>query len=103
MAERGEFKVGVRTVDLVHKDQIDILNYEKDSESLYDRPLKIEVWYPAELDKSVEPHIQYEEVMGNANSDDRPLIPFTFSGRAVRDAEPHRNEDSYPLVIVSHG
>ena len=103
LAERGEFKVGVRTVDLVHKDQIDILNYEKDSESLYDRPLKIEVWYPAELDKSVEPHIQYEEVMGNANSDDRPLIPFTFSGRAVRDAEPHRNEDSYPLVIVSHG
>ena len=33
---------------------------------------------------------------------DRPLIPFEFAGRALRDAKPDF-EDSYPLVIVSHG
>ncbi|NBC05164.1 MAG: dienelactone hydrolase [Bacteroidetes bacterium] len=103
LAERGEFEVGVKTIDLVHKDQIDILNYDKDSKSLYDRQLKIEVWYPAELEKNVESLVHYEEVMGNANSDDRPLIPFTFLGRAVRDAETYTSEDSYPLIIVSHG
>ncbi|NBC05183.1 MAG: dienelactone hydrolase, partial [Bacteroidetes bacterium] len=103
LAKRGEFEVGVRTMNLVHENQLDILNYENDSESHYDRPLRIEVWYPANLKNNNEEIVEYEEVMGNANSEDRPLIPFTFPGRALRDADPHLIDGSYPLIIVSHG
>ncbi len=103
LAARGEYTVGVQTLDLVHKDQIDILNYGKDADSIYDRPLKIEVWYPADIPSDAESLISYDEVMGNANSTDRPIMPFTFLGRASRNAKPHLSEDPYPLIIVSHG
>jgi len=103
LAARGEQAVGVRTIDLVHKNQIDILNYTGGTDSLYDRPIKIEVWYPAEISEGTESMTSYDEVMGNANSKDRPLIPFKFLGRANRDADVDLKEDPYPLVIVSHG
>lgn len=103
LAARGEYSVGVQTIELLHKDQIDILNYKKDSDSLYDRPLKVEVWYPAEISNESDELVTYEEVMGNANSPDRPVIPFTFLGRASRGAKPDLKEEPYPLIIVSHG
>jgi len=100
---RGDYSVGVQTIDLIHEDQIDILNYGKGPDSLYDRPLKVEVWYPADISDQSDELIIYEEVMGNANSPDRPLIPFTFLGRANREADPALTGGPYPLVIVSHG
>jgi predicted dienelactone hydrolase len=103
LAERGQYSVGVRTIDLVHKNQIDILNYTKDSDSLYDRTLKVEVWYPADIPKATRQMVTYNDHMGNANSMDRPLIPFTFSGRAVRNSKPYLGQGPYPLIIVSHG
>ena len=103
LASRGNYSVGVQTIDLVHKGQIDILNYTKDADSLYDRPLKVEVWYPANLPEGSKELVTYDEVMGNANSEDRPLIPFTFLGRAVRNSKPLLSDGPYPLIIVSHG
>lgn len=103
LAGRGDYSVGVQTIDLIHEDQIDILNYGKGPDSLYDRPLKVEVWYPADISDQSDELIIYEEVMGNANSPDRPLIPFTFLGRANREADPALTGGPYPLVIVSHG
>ncbi len=104
LAGRGDHSVGVQTIDLIHNDQIDILNYKKDSDSLYNRPLKIEVWYPADISDDSNELIIYDEVMGNANSPDRPIIPFTFQGRASREAEPAlKGGGPYPLVMVSHG
>jgi predicted dienelactone hydrolase len=103
LAGRGDYSVGVQTIDLVHKDQIDILNYGKGSDSLYNRPLKVEVWYPADIPDDSEELTTYEEVMGNANSPDRPLIPFTFPGRAKREADSNQKAGPYPLIIVSHG
>jgi predicted dienelactone hydrolase len=103
LADRGDYSVGVQTVDLLNKDQIDILNYGKGPDSLYDRPLKVEVWYPAGISDENNELIIYEEVMGNANSPDRPIIPFTFLGRANREADPELEGGPYPLVIVSHG
>ena len=41
--------------------------------------------------------------MGNFSDPNRPLIPFTFKGRARRDAKPDGSQGPYPLVIVSHG
>ena len=103
LAARGDFSVGVQTIDLVNKDQIDILNISNSQDSLYDRKLKVEVWYPAQVPVGQEELVVYDEVLGNANSPDRPIIPFTFRGRALRDASPDRQETPYPLVIVSHG
>ncbi len=104
LSARGNYAVGVRTIELVNKDQLDILNYNKESaDSLYDRPLTLEVWYPAQLGDGQEQMITYEEVMGNAGAPDRPLVPFTFLGRSVRDASPDPGIAPYPLVIVSHG
>ncbi len=104
LSARGNYAVGVRSIDLVNKDQLDVLNYNKENaDSLYDRPLTVEVWYPAELGEGQEQMITYDEVMGNANTPDRSLIPFTFLGRSARDAAPDRRDAAYPLVIVSHG
>jgi len=103
LAGRGDYSVGVQTIDLLHKDQIDILNYGKDLDSLYDRPLKVEVWYPAEISDESEELVTYEDAMGNANSPDRPIIPFTFPGRAGRAAKPELKGGPHPLIIVSHG
>ncbi|MEM6699500.1 MAG: alpha/beta fold hydrolase [Bacteroidota bacterium] len=103
LAARGEYKVGVRTLKFVNKDQIDILNSKDGSDLLYDRPLTVEVWYPAKLSDEVEELVTYDEVMGTANNPMRPVIPFTFQGRAARDAAPLVSDTSYPLIIVSHG
>lgn len=103
LAARGEFKVGVKTAHLIHHDQIDILNSSKDKDSIYDRPLTVEIWYPALLAEGENEEVIYEDVMGNFNSPDRPLIPFTFKGRALRDAKPDKTNGPYPLLIVSHG
>jgi len=103
LAVRGEYAVGVQTIDLIHKDQIDILNYGKDADSLYDRPLTLEVWYPATISNGSEELVTYDEVMGNAGSPDRPIIPFTFLGRSSRNTNPSLADGPYPLIIVSHG
>ncbi len=103
LAARGEYAVGVQTLDLINKNQLDILNYGKGPDSLYNRPLKIEIWYPAEGSLESGDLISYDEVMGQNGNPTRPLIPFTFLGRATRNAKPAYSDDAYPLVIVSHG
>jgi predicted dienelactone hydrolase len=103
LASRGEYTVGVQTLDLIHANQLDILNYGKGLDSIYNRPLKIEVWYPAEAKSGADELISYDEVMGQNGNPTRPIIPFTFLGRATRNAKPAYSDDSYPLVIVSHG
>lgn len=105
LAARGSYKVGVRTIDLVHKNQIDILGQPKGLDTImyYDRPLKIEVWYPAILDDNEKEIVSYDQVMGQVGSEGRPLIPFTFLGRASREAKPELKDGAFPLVIVSHG
>jgi predicted dienelactone hydrolase len=101
LAARGEYAVGVQTMDLIHENQLDILNYGKGGDSLYNRPLKVEIWYPAEAGSNEL--ISYDEVMGQNGSPTRPIIPFTFLGRATRNAKPVNSTTAFPLVIVSHG
>ena len=103
LAARGTYGVGVRTIDLVNKDQLDVLNHKDGVTPKYDRHLKIEVWYPAVIPDG-KPEIEvYDEVLGNNGDTTRPLIPFQFKGRSLRDAEPDRGSSAYPLVILSHG
>ena len=105
LAHRGNYSVGVQTVEVVNQDEIDILNWSaEDPNPLYDRELTLEIWYPARLEKHDEEITSYHDVLGSGEGDpDRPLRPFEFGGRAARDAMPNLDDGPYPLVIVSHG
>jgi pimeloyl-ACP methyl ester carboxylesterase len=94
LAPRGSYAVGVRTLDLVNAGQTDILNFNKDTGKApqYDRPLKVEVWYPATLLSGQEQRVVYPS--------DRK--DFDVPGKAARDAPPLKGQ-RFPLVIVSHG
>jgi predicted dienelactone hydrolase len=101
LAARGPESVGVRTVDIVHPGQPDILNFDKQTGKapLYDRPLKLEVWYPALIPAGEEEKTVYHSAMaGNGN----PPGSFDIPGKALRDATPVTGR-KFPMVIVSHG
>jgi predicted dienelactone hydrolase len=95
--------VGVQTLKLVHPAQLDVLHGKANQYPLYDRPLTVEIWYPAQVSSSNPSTVTYQSTLGRANDPKRPLIPFTFQGRATRDAQPDPSGGAYPLVIVSHG
>ena len=103
LSARGEYKVGVRTLELVNKNQVDILHSKAGSDPLYDRHLKVEVWYPAIVPEGKKELVVYNQVMGMFNDSTRPIIPFTFEGRSLRDAASDVSGGVYPLIIVSHG
>jgi predicted dienelactone hydrolase len=102
LSAKGTYAVGVKTVQLVHKNQVDVLNSKEGKDPIYDRPITIEVWYPATETQNGKT-VVYDEVMGTANDSLRPLIPFTFEGRAYRDAKPLASDGKFPLIVVSHG
>jgi predicted dienelactone hydrolase len=103
LSARGTYKVGVQTLDFVNKNQINVLKSKAGVDTTYDRPLKVEVWYPCIVPEGAKEMITYDEVMGTSNDPKRPLIPFTFKGRALREGAPQYSDGSFPLVIVSHG
>lgn len=103
LAKAGDYPIGVQTIELVNPDQIDILNSKDGVDPMYDRPLTVEIWYPAITESAHDTLITYHEVMGNFGNPDRPVIPFTFKGRAARSAKPITTAGAFPLVILSHG
>lgn len=105
LAPRGPFAVGVRTLDLKNPGQLDILNFDKATGKapVYDRPLKVEVWYPATLPAGAQERVVYEmgfPLGGNGVKG----VPKTIVvlGKALRDAPPVTGK-AYPLVVISHG
>lgn len=103
LAARGAYRVGVRTEQIVHRGQVDILRATAGNPAPpYDRALTVEVWYPAQLAAGQREAVIYTDVLGaGAHHPARPNTPFVFAGRAARDAAPVKGR--YPLVIVSHG
>ncbi|MEM6461091.1 MAG: dienelactone hydrolase [Pseudomonadota bacterium] len=97
LAAFGDAPVGVRTMTVTNPDQIDILNVEN-AQSLprYDRPLTLEIWYPAAAGTGSGG--TYEGVLLRDG-----VTTVDLTGRAVRDAEPASPDAGYPLIIVSHG
>ena len=95
LAAYGEHVVGVRTFELSNPGQIDIVNTTADAAPIYDRPLTVEVWYPAA--DGVEAGGTYEGVNLRAAS-----IQVALEGQAVRDAAPAAS-GSFPLIVISHG
>ncbi|MFD2585594.1 alpha/beta hydrolase family protein [Croceitalea marina] len=103
LAARGDFGVGVRTIKLINKNQLDILNIKNGEAPIYDRPITVEVWYPAVIPDDSKEIESYTQVLGRNGDPNRPLKPFTFKGRALRDAEIVISKEKYPLIILSHG
>jgi predicted dienelactone hydrolase len=101
LARRGSFPVGVRTVEIIHRNQIDILKFDKATGKapLYDRPLKVEVWYPAVIPPGKEEKTTYFSAMFGTQNTGGTL---EIAGKALRDAPPVAGQ-RFPLVIVSHG
>ena len=102
LAARGSYAVGVRTVELKDPGQVDILNFDKATGKapLYDRPLTVEIWYPATIADSKQESTTYDMQLPGADPDLRRYI--YFRGKALRDAPPIRGKP-FPLVVVSHG
>ncbi len=95
LAAYGPHVVGVRTCHLSNPDQIDILNTTADGAPTYDRPLTVEVWYPAA--EGTRPGGTYHNVPLRA-----PRVKVSLEGQAVRDAAPDTS-GQVPLIILSHG
>ncbi|MEM9837146.1 MAG: dienelactone hydrolase [Bacteroidota bacterium] len=102
LAARGAYNIGVQTMTITNPDQLNLLEANGDETPTYDRDLALEVWYPTTGEMSQQTTV-YEEVMGTSGDTARPLIPFTFLGRAVRDAAPLVKAGPFPLIIISHG
>jgi predicted dienelactone hydrolase len=98
LAAHGPLAIGVRTLDLVNPGQIDIVNIEDGKPSpTYDRPLTVEVWYPAAPGSAPTP---YEGVFLRDG-----VTQVALHGRATRDAAPlvQGEDNPFPLAIISHG
>ena len=105
LAAYGPSPIGVRTLQLVHRGQMDILKAKAGEPiPVYDRPLTVEVWYPslphpaqpARSADGLEPG-QYRTVTRD------PRLTVVIRGKALRDASPATQAGPYPLVIISHG
>jgi predicted dienelactone hydrolase len=119
LAKHGEHAIGVRTIEVVNKDQIDIVNVTAGKEPpRYDRKLTLEVWYPAAIRTGtpasaagagsssgmVEAGMPTGAYRGVLLRDGKTQV--TLYGKAVRDAPPKEitaGQAPYPLVIISHG
>ncbi|AFZ68140.1 alpha/beta hydrolase family protein [Deinococcus peraridilitoris] len=98
LAAYGKHAVGVQTLRLVNANQVDVVNTKAgEPNKMYDRPLTVEVWYPATLSADQKPQGEYQTVTRDGKT------PTTLIGRAVRNAAPDRSSAPYPLVIISHG
>ncbi|GEM45807.1 alpha/beta hydrolase family protein [Deinococcus cellulosilyticus] len=98
LAPYGELQIGVQTLNVVHPNQLDIVKATAGNPiPTYDRPLTLEVWYPAALTAEQKPGGVYETTTRDAS------IPIQVHGKAVRNATPQTAKGPYPLVIVSHG
>ncbi|MEP2641929.1 dienelactone hydrolase [Roseobacter sp.] len=94
LAAYGPQPIGVRTVNLVHPGQIDIIAIEGDDQPIYDRPLTLEIWYPA-ADGTPQGG-SYNATLRDGETQ------VTLTGRAARDADPAVGAQ-YPLIVISHG
>ncbi|MBR4538237.1 MAG: dienelactone hydrolase [Clostridia bacterium] len=101
LAARGNTVTGVRTITLIQPGQADVLAGKKDGlYPRYDRPLTVEVWYPALPGTEAERAV-YTDHMGRA--DQNNLTPYSIDGRAYRNAAPDPSAGPCPVIVISHG
>jgi len=105
LARRGPFGVGVRSLTVVNPGQLDMVDLNAAGDGpRYDRPLPLTIWYPAVVPAGEAELTTYADALGSGpGNPERPVVPFTFQGRALRGAAPDLSRAPYPLLIVSHG
>ena len=97
LAAPGPHRIGVTTLHAVDRGRPDIAGaVAGEPVSVYDRPLTLEVWYPADVAADTPP-TPYENVLLRDGE-----TRATLHGQAVRDAAP-ASTGPCPLVILSHG
>ncbi|AWD22618.1 alpha/beta hydrolase family protein [Fuscovulum blasticum] len=89
-AQRGPHPVGVRTRTVISPDQPDVFG---EAGARVDRPLTVELWYPAAAPGAGGAN--YPTLLRDGH---RAVV---LHGSAGRDAEPAAGD--FPLVILSHG
>ena len=98
LAPYGRQDVGVRTLRLVNPGQQDIVRFKAGQPMpRYDRPLTVEIWYPARLAAGQAPAGSYRVFARDGKTE------LMLNGRAVRDAAPDASAGPCPLIIISHG
>ena len=101
LAAYGKMAVGVKTIQLVNPKQLDIVKAKAGEPTpTYDRPLTVEVWYPAKptaAETSAATAGQYRVFARD------PKTEVTLYGKAIRDAQAEATGGPYPLLIISHG
>ncbi len=109
LAAYGAFAVGVRTVPVVDRNRPDILNTtEGGPTARYDRPLMLEVWYPAPAEGAATNGSKGSNGAAERGGEYRTTLrdgvtATTLRGRARRDAAPLASGAPFPLVVISHG
>ncbi|MGB8814190.1 MAG: dienelactone hydrolase [Paracoccaceae bacterium] len=93
LAAFGPYPVGVQTLMLTNANQIDVSHTTATVLPRYNRPLTVELWYPAT--RGTPSGTTYQTVLRDG------LTPITLHGRARRDATAAATRS--PLVVVSHG
>jgi predicted dienelactone hydrolase len=97
LARYGPLSMGVKTLKLINPKQLDIVNAKAGQPiPVYDRPLTVEVWYPAKPASSQANEGQYRAITRDGKT-------VTLYGKAVRDAQADAAKGPYPLLIISHG
>lgn len=95
----GDYKVGVRQLEFLNPDQVDILavagGATGEPRPRYDRPLTVEMWYPAADDAAGETTLKTFLRDGTT--------AIELEGQAVRDAASAETSEAFPLVLLSHG
>ncbi|THH37348.1 dienelactone hydrolase [Aliishimia ponticola] len=94
LAAHGDYPVGVRTLELSDPGRIDVLNVTDDAIPTYDRPLTVELWYPAAA--GTTPGTTYDTVIRDGQT------ATQLQGMATRDAAPASGE-TFPVIVISHG
>ena len=92
LARFGPHPVGVETLNLLHRDQADVLGSVSVIQR-YDRPLTVELWYPAV--QGTPPGTTYATLLRDGHR------AITLHGSACRGAAQATGD--FPLVILSHG
>lgn len=98
LATLGSYSVGVKTLSFTNPNQFDVVNAKADGTTpSYDRPLTVEVWYPAKLAAGQAAAGEYKAI----TRDGKTIAKLV--GKAVRDAAADASGGPYPLIIMSHG
>jgi predicted dienelactone hydrolase len=100
LAAYGEYAIGVKTIDITNPQQIDIAKIDPTQPKptalpRYDRPLTLEVWYPAAANSKGKNTLDVYLRDGKTK--------VAIHGQAVRDAKPVKVLHKFPLVLMSHG